>query len=160
MWSSVGPASPSFTTPESLQNLTQLTMELEHQRCYVYQPDADEERPSKRQCIGKASFQPQLQERIQTYRALWAEQEQRIQVKAICNHGVYVANPDRALWKKPIVQRKEVLLTLSLQPDHHRMSQNSPYLPVLLLQDPVLHLMDLTSSDWVVRSERIQAAPT
>jgi origin recognition complex subunit 3 len=57
-------------------------MELEHQRCYLYQPDEDEERPSKRQCIGKASFQPHLKERLQSYRDLWAEQEQRIQVIA------------------------------------------------------------------------------
>lgn len=135
-------------------------MELGHQRCYVYQPDADEERPSKRQCIGKASFQTQLQERIQTYRTLWTEQEQRIQVMAICNHGDYVANLDRALWKKPIVPRKEVLLILLLQPDRHQMSQNSPYLPVSLSQDPVSHLMDLTLNDWVVRSEQIQTALT
>jgi hypothetical protein len=135
-------------------------MELEHQRCYVYQPNADEERPSKRQRIGKASFQPQLKERIQTYRALWAEQEQRIQVIPICIHGHHVTNLDRILWKKPIVPRKEVSSTLLLRPDHHQTSQNSPYLPVLLSQDPVLHLMDLILSDWGVRFEQIQTAPT
>ena len=83
-------------------------MELEHQRCYVYQPNADDERPSKRQRTGKASFQPQLKERVQTYRALWAEQEQRIQVMALCFNVAHVTNLDRTLWKKPTVPPKEV----------------------------------------------------
>lgn len=55
-------------------------MEPEHQRCYTYQPTEVEERPTKRQRIEKAGFQAQLKERLQIYRELWAEQEQRIQV--------------------------------------------------------------------------------
>lgn len=53
---------------------------MEHQRCYIYQPPEIEERTSKRQRTGKSHFQPKLQERLQTYRELWAQQEQRIQV--------------------------------------------------------------------------------
>ncbi|KAJ8112263.1 hypothetical protein OPT61_g5322 [Boeremia exigua] len=54
-------------------------MELEHQRCYVYQPPEGEERAPKRQRIENSRFQPQHKERLQIYRDLWAEQEQRIQ---------------------------------------------------------------------------------
>ncbi|KAF1932314.1 uncharacterized protein M421DRAFT_289162 [Didymella exigua CBS 183.55] len=54
-------------------------MDLEHQRCYIYRHNEDEERPSKRQRIEKAGFRTHLKERLQTYRDLWAKQEQRIQ---------------------------------------------------------------------------------
>lgn len=133
-------------------------MELEHQRCYVYQPNSEEERPSKRQRVGKASFQPQLKERIQTYRTLWADQEQRIQVRAICIPKDRVTDINRTHWKKLIVPHKEASLTLLLQLDHHQTSQNSPYLLALSLQAQVLHLMDLTSSDWDEKLEQIQTA--
>lgn len=56
------------------------TMDLEHQRCYIYQPREGEERAPKRQRIERPGFQSQLKERLQVYRDLWAEQEQRIQV--------------------------------------------------------------------------------
>lgn len=60
---------------------------MEHQRCYIYQPTVIEERSSKRQRTGKSQFQPQLEERLQIYRELWAQQEQRIQV--LCHgHGI------------------------------------------------------------------------
>ena len=55
---------------------------MEHQRCYIYQPPEIEERAPKRQRIDNSQFQPQLKERLQIYRDLWAEQEQRIQVWA------------------------------------------------------------------------------
>lgn len=55
-------------------------MDLEHQRCYIYQPSEAEERATKRQRVDNAHFQPQLRERLQIYRDLWAEQEERIQV--------------------------------------------------------------------------------
>lgn len=58
-------------------------MDLEHQRCYVYQPAEAEERATKRQRVERSQFQPQLKERLQIYRDLWAEQEQRIQVLVI-----------------------------------------------------------------------------
>ncbi|XPS93552.1 Origin recognition complex subunit 3 [Ascochyta lentis] len=52
---------------------------MEHQRCYVYKPPEVEERATKRRRTEKFQFQPQLQERLQIYRELWAQQEQRIQ---------------------------------------------------------------------------------
>ncbi|KAH6638314.1 origin recognition complex subunit [Boeremia exigua] len=54
-------------------------MDLEHQRCYIYQPPEDEERAPKRQRIEQSRSQPQLAERLQIYRDLWAAQDQRIQ---------------------------------------------------------------------------------
>ncbi|KAJ4990253.1 origin recognition complex subunit [Stagonosporopsis vannaccii] len=54
-------------------------MDLEHERCYIYQPPEDEERAPKRQRIERPGFQSQIKERLHIYRNLWAEQEQRIQ---------------------------------------------------------------------------------
>jgi origin recognition complex subunit 3 len=53
---------------------------MEHQRCYIYSPPEAEERPSKRQRVSKAGVQAQTPERLQLFRELWSEQEQRIQV--------------------------------------------------------------------------------
>ena len=58
-------------------------MDLEHQRCYIYQPSDSGERASKRQRTEQSTFQPLLRERLQIYRELWAEQEQRIQVTKV-----------------------------------------------------------------------------
>lgn len=54
--------------------------DMEHERCYIYQPIETDERAPKRQRTEKSEFQPQLQERLQIDRELWAQQEQRIQV--------------------------------------------------------------------------------
>jgi len=53
---------------------------MEHQRCYIYKPPDSEERPLKRQRTGAHDPQPQLAERLATYREIWTQQEQRIQV--------------------------------------------------------------------------------
>ncbi|KAF1946311.1 origin recognition complex subunit [Clathrospora elynae] len=52
---------------------------MEHQRCYIYEPPETEERAPKRQRTGKFNPQAQLSERLQTYRDIWAQQEERIQ---------------------------------------------------------------------------------
>ncbi|KAF1949440.1 hypothetical protein CC80DRAFT_429178 [Byssothecium circinans] len=53
---------------------------MEHERCYLYTPpEEDDERPSKRQRTGNIDPQPQRTERLLTYRAIWEQQEQRIQ---------------------------------------------------------------------------------
>ncbi|KAH7399577.1 origin recognition complex subunit [Pyrenochaeta sp. MPI-SDFR-AT-0127] len=51
---------------------------MEHQRCFVYEPSGADERAPKRQRTSKHNPQPQLPERLQTYRELWAQQEERI----------------------------------------------------------------------------------
>jgi origin recognition complex subunit 3 len=56
---------------------------MEHQKCYIYEPPESEERSSKRQRTGKFDPQAQLPERLATYRELWAQQEERIQVSRI-----------------------------------------------------------------------------
>ena len=53
---------------------------MEHQRCYVYEPSETEERAPKRQRVDEFNPQAQLPERLQTYRELWAQQEEQIQV--------------------------------------------------------------------------------
>ena len=55
---------------------------MEHQRCYIYQPSELEERAPKRQRTSSPNPQIHLSERLQTYRELWAQQEQQIQVLA------------------------------------------------------------------------------
>jgi origin recognition complex subunit 3 len=55
---------------------------MEHQRCYIYQPSELEERAPKRQRTSSSNPQVHLSERLQTYRELWAQQEQQIQVAA------------------------------------------------------------------------------
>ncbi|KAH7086769.1 origin recognition complex subunit [Paraphoma chrysanthemicola] len=52
---------------------------MEHQRCYIYEPQQNEERASKRQRTSKYDPHAQLHERLQTYRTLWSLQEERIQ---------------------------------------------------------------------------------
>jgi len=54
--------------------------EMEHQRCYIYEPSETEQRPSKRQRTNGSSPHVQLSERLATYRDIWAEQEQHIEV--------------------------------------------------------------------------------
>lgn len=56
---------------------------MEHQRCYIYEPPQQEERAPKRQRTGKFDPQVQLPERLTTYRDLWARQEERIQVRRV-----------------------------------------------------------------------------
>lgn len=53
---------------------------MEHERCYVYEPPATEERAPKRQRTGKFDPQAQLPERLIAYRDLWQRQEERIRV--------------------------------------------------------------------------------
>ncbi|KAF1830328.1 origin recognition complex subunit [Decorospora gaudefroyi] len=52
---------------------------MEHQRCYIYQPPETEERANKRQRTSKFDPQSRLPERLQIYRSVWAQQEERIQ---------------------------------------------------------------------------------
>ncbi|CAI6331526.1 unnamed protein product [Periconia digitata] len=54
---------------------------MEHEKCYIYAPPESnsEERPSKRVRTSKLQSQPQLTERLSTYREVWAQQEERIQ---------------------------------------------------------------------------------
>ncbi|KAH8725323.1 origin recognition complex subunit 3 N-terminus-domain-containing protein [Phaeosphaeriaceae sp. PMI808] len=52
---------------------------MEHQRCYIYKPPEAEERASKRQRMEKYDPYAHLPERLQTYRAIWSQQEARIQ---------------------------------------------------------------------------------
>ncbi|KAF2682716.1 hypothetical protein K458DRAFT_306676 [Lentithecium fluviatile CBS 122367] len=53
---------------------------MEHERCYIYTPPESEGRSSKRQRTRKRDPQPQRAERLATYREIWAQQEDRIQV--------------------------------------------------------------------------------
>ncbi|CAO2657007.1 Nn.00g058100.m01.CDS01 [Neocucurbitaria sp. VM-36] len=52
---------------------------MEHQRCYIYEPSKTEERAPKRQRTNGNNPQAQLPVRLQTYRELWAQQEERLQ---------------------------------------------------------------------------------
>jgi origin recognition complex subunit 3 len=56
---------------------------MEHQKSYIYEPPETEERAPKRQRTSKFDPQAQLPERLATYRELWAQQEERIQVSRI-----------------------------------------------------------------------------
>ncbi|KAH7408219.1 origin recognition complex subunit [Phaeosphaeria sp. MPI-PUGE-AT-0046c] len=51
---------------------------MEHERCYIYEPPATEERSPKRQRTEKYDPHAQLPERLHIYRDIWAEQEERI----------------------------------------------------------------------------------
>jgi origin recognition complex subunit 3 len=53
---------------------------MEHERCYVYVPPEADERPSKRQRIEKTYPYALCSERLDTFRKIWTEQEERIQV--------------------------------------------------------------------------------
>lgn len=53
---------------------------MEHQRCYIYEPTESEERPAKRQRTNTCDPYAQLPERLETYRKVWAQQEERFQV--------------------------------------------------------------------------------
>ena len=55
-------------------------MDLEHQRCYIYAPPENDERPAKRQRISKPDVKGSQAKRLETYREVWGQQEQRIQV--------------------------------------------------------------------------------
>ncbi|EFQ87211.1 hypothetical protein PTT_17359 [Pyrenophora teres f. teres 0-1] len=52
---------------------------MEHERCYIYEPLAREERATKRQRTAKFDPQAQLSERLNAYRDLWRQQDERIQ---------------------------------------------------------------------------------
>ncbi|KAF1996241.1 hypothetical protein P154DRAFT_443665 [Amniculicola lignicola CBS 123094] len=52
---------------------------MEHQRCYIYDPDQADGRSAKRQRTAKLASQAQLPARLQTYHELWSLQNQRIQ---------------------------------------------------------------------------------
>jgi hypothetical protein len=54
---------------------------MEHQRCYIYEPSATEERAPKRQRTSEYDPHAQLPERLQTYRDVWSQQEERIKVR-------------------------------------------------------------------------------
>jgi origin recognition complex subunit 3 len=54
---------------------------MEHQRCYIYEPPKAEERAQKRQRTNKYNPHAQLPERLQTYRDIWSQQEERIKVR-------------------------------------------------------------------------------
>lgn len=56
---------------------------MEHQRCYVYEPSGTEERPSKRLRTTESGPYVHLTGRLDTYRELWARQEERIQVNML-----------------------------------------------------------------------------
>jgi hypothetical protein len=50
---------------------------MEHQRCYIYEPSATEERAPKRQRTSEYDPHAQLPERLQTYRDVWSQQEEK-----------------------------------------------------------------------------------
>ncbi|KAH3997143.1 hypothetical protein HBI56_126620 [Parastagonospora nodorum] len=51
---------------------------MQHQRCYIYEPPQTEERASKRQRTSKYDPHAQLPVRLQAYRDVWSQQEERI----------------------------------------------------------------------------------
>ncbi|KAF1912577.1 origin recognition complex subunit [Ampelomyces quisqualis] len=51
---------------------------MEHERCYIYEPPVTEERAPKRLRTSKYDPHAQLPERLQAYRKIWSEQEERI----------------------------------------------------------------------------------
>jgi origin recognition complex subunit 3 len=53
---------------------------MEHQRCYIYEPPETEGRAPKRQRTSKYDPHAQLPERLQAYRHIWSQQEERITV--------------------------------------------------------------------------------
>ncbi|KAF2662929.1 hypothetical protein K491DRAFT_584527 [Lophiostoma macrostomum CBS 122681] len=52
---------------------------MEHQRCYIYEPQDTDERPAKRQRTSKTDSKGPQSERLATFRQLWHQQEKRIQ---------------------------------------------------------------------------------
>ncbi|KAF2013289.1 origin recognition complex subunit [Aaosphaeria arxii CBS 175.79] len=54
-------------------------MEIEHQRCYIYSPAEESDRPAKRQRTGQSSPDAALSKRLQTFRQLWQKQESLVQ---------------------------------------------------------------------------------
>ncbi|KAF2201461.1 hypothetical protein GQ43DRAFT_37033 [Delitschia confertaspora ATCC 74209] len=51
---------------------------MEHERCYIYTPPQSEERAAKRRRTDSSNHQAQLSARLDIYRELWAQQEERI----------------------------------------------------------------------------------
>ncbi|KAF2281318.1 uncharacterized protein EI97DRAFT_410033 [Westerdykella ornata] len=51
---------------------------MEHERCYIYTPPETNGRAPKRRRISKGDPKIHLPERLQTFRHIWAEQEERI----------------------------------------------------------------------------------
>lgn len=60
---------------------------MEHERCYIYSPVQTEERVAKRQRTSNHNPQAHLEDRLQIYRDLWAEQEDRLQVSDTFSRG-------------------------------------------------------------------------
>jgi len=79
----------SINTLRSLPNLSLANQNMEHQRCYIYEPPQTEERASKRQRTSKYDPHAQLPVRLQTYRDVWSQQEERITVSQL-THQPYI----------------------------------------------------------------------
>jgi origin recognition complex subunit 3 len=56
---------------------------MEHQRCYIYAPSEAEVPAAKRRRIDSADPNADLPKRLQTFRDIWARQDERIQVRLI-----------------------------------------------------------------------------
>lgn len=135
----------SATSTSQRNPVTATKHNMEHQRCYIYEPPQTQDRAPKRQRTSKFNPQAQLPERLATYRRLWTEQEERIQVRRQLStiFSAYASDKNgRIHLKTPTARLKKRLPISSPQQVHLLMSSNSPYQRRSLLLGPVLHLTD------------------